>query len=223
MAEQLTFDLPALDPYGEDDFFISPTNAMAVEMLNDTAAWPHNKLVLVGPNGSGKTHLAHIWACKHAAPVLEAADLVDQNIDTLSQTPIAIENVQDIANNTAAQTQLFHLHNLLQASQIPFLATGNTAPNRWNLTLADLQSRMSGTAIVTLSPPDDALLTMVMIKLFADRQIDVQPNLIEYLLKRMDRSFTSAARIVDQLDRAALKERRAITMRFAARVLDKTP
>ncbi len=220
MAEQLTFDLPTLDPFGEDDFFVSPTNAMAVEMLNDTSAWPQNKLVLVGPDGSGKTHLAHIWAHKTNAAFIDANDLMAQNIETLAQTPVVVENIRAITDKPDAQTQLFHLHNLLHANQNPLLLTANTPPTRWKLGLADLQSRMSGTAVVTLSSPDDALLSMVMIKLFSDRQIDVQPNLIEYLLKRMDRSFTSAANIVDQLDRAALKERRAITLRFAATVLD---
>lgn len=220
MAEQMTFDLPVKTAQSREDFFISPTNAMAVKMLEDWPKWPANKLALIGPKGSGKTHLTQVWATELGADVMAARDLASADIPALAAAPIAIEDIRDIARNTAAQEALFHLHNLTQQSGTPLLLTADQAPNHWGLSLPDLQSRMSATSITILPAPDDALLSAVLVKLFADRQIDVQPKLIAYLTKRMERSFDAAGALVAALDQAALSERRPITQNIAATVLD---
>jgi len=223
MAQQMTFDLPVKTALGREDFFISPANALTVKVLENWYDWPSNKLALIGPKGAGKTHLTQVWASDTGAAVIPARDLAAADIPTLSQHPVAVEDVQDIAADMPAQKALFHLHNLAQANGTPLLVTGEGAPNHWALTLPDLQSRMTATTITTLSPPDDALLSAVLLKLFADRQIDVTPNLIAYLLKRMDRSFDAAGTLVAALDKVALAEGRAITWKLAAQVLDNTP
>lgn len=220
MPQQMTFDLPVKTAHGRDDFFISPTNALAVQMLETWPKWPAGKLALVGPRGSGKTHLTYVWATDIGASVVAAHDLAAADIPTLAATPIAVENIRTIATNTAAQEALFHLHNLTQQTGTPLLLTADSPPNHWDLTLPDLQSRMSATSITTLPAPDDALLSAVLVKLFADRQIDVQPKLIAYLIKRMERSFDAAGTLVAALDQAALTERRPITQSIAATVLD---
>lgn len=220
MAEQMTFDLPVKTAHGRDDFFISPTNALAVQMLEDWPKWPAGKLALIGPKGSGKTHLTHVWAADIGASVVAARDLANADIPALATTPIAVEDIRDITTHTAAQEALFHLHNLTQQTGTPLLLTADCPPNHWGLSLPDLQSRMSATSITTLPAPDDALLSAVLVKLFADRQIDVQPKLIAYLIKRMERSFDAAGTLVAALDQAALIERRPITQSIAARVLD---
>ena len=223
MARQMTFDLPVKTALGRDDFFISPANALAVKMLENWPDWPARKLALIGPKGAGKTHLAHVWAADTGATVIPARKLADADIPALASSPVAIEDVREIATDMPAQNALFHLHNLAQEYGSPLLVTADTPPARWQLTLPDLQSRMSATAITTLSPPDDALLSAVLVKLFADRQIDVQPSLIAYLLKRMDRSFDAAGVLVAALDKAALSKGSAITQRLAALVLDNPP
>lgn len=220
MPEQMTFDLPVKIALGRADFFISPTNALAVKMLEDWPKWPANKLALIGPKGSGKTHLTHVWATEIQAIVLLATDLVSADIPDLATGPIAVENIREIANNAAAQEALFHLHNLTQQLGTPLLLTADLPPNHWALSLPDLQSRMSATAVTTLPAPDDALLSAVLVKLFADRQIDVQPKLISYLTMRMERSFDAAGALVVALDQAALSQRRPISQKLAARVLD---
>ena len=155
--------------------------------------------------------------------MIPARALATADIPTLSEHPVAVEDVQDIATDMPAQKALFHLHNLAQANGTPLLVTGNAAPNHWALTLADLQSRMAATTTTTLSRPDDTLLSAVLVKLFTDRQIDVTPKLIAYLLKRMDRSFDAAGTLVNALDKAALVKGGAITPKLAAQVLDNTP
>jgi len=223
MARQMTFDLPVKTALGREDFFVSPANALTVKVLENWPDWPSNKLALIGPKGAGKTHLTQVWAADTGAAVTLARNLATADIPTLADTPIAVEDVQDIATDMPAQKALFHLHNLAQANGTPLLVTGDAAPNHWALTLPDLQSRMAATTITTLSPPDDALLSAVLVKLFTDRQIDVTPKLIAYLLKRMDRSFDAAGTLVNALDKAALSEGRAITPNLAAQVLDNTP
>ena len=223
MARQMTFDLPAKPALGREDFFISPANALAVEMLENWPAWPSHKLALIGPKDAGKTHLVQVWAAETDATVVSARDLSNAELTALADHPIAIEDVREIAANLPAQEALFHLHNLAQENGSPLLVTADTAPNHWALSLPDLQSRMAATTVTTLSPPDDALLSAVLVKLFADRQIDVKPKLVTYLLKRMDRSFDAAGRLVAALDETALSEGRAITQSLAARVLDNPP
>ncbi len=192
-------------------------------MLEGWPNWPNHKLVLVGPKAAGKTHLAHVWASDIMASITPANQLANADIPTLCQTPAVIEDVREIATNTAAQKALFHLHNLMQQNATPLLLTADLPPARWGLSLPDLQSRMSATAITTLGAPDDALLAAVLVKLFTDRQIKVQPALITYLLKRMDRSLASAAGLVCRLDNAALSQGCAINLKLAARVLDNSP
>lgn len=222
MAQQLTFDLPTKTARGRGDFFISGCNKLAVKMLEDWPNWPNLKLVLVGPKSAGKSHLAHVWANDIEANISQAKHLASADIPNLSQTPTVIENVAEIATDMAAQKSLFHLHNLMQTSGIPLLLTADLPLARWGLSLPDLQSRMSATTITTLPAPDDALLAAVLLKLFNDRQIDVQPKLVSYLVKRMDRSLEFAADLVSNLDNAALSQGCAINQKLAAQVLDNT-
>lgn len=219
MAEQLSFDLPAKTALGREDFFVSPSNALAVAMLS-ASSWPGNKLVLTGPAGSGKTHLTHVWANETGGQIVAARDLQSADVPTLATGPVAVEDVPTIAGDIEAQKTLFHLHNLTLAEGNTLLMTGLLAPKFWELPLPDLQSRVQGTQHVALEPPDDALLSAVLAKLFMDRQLSPKPDVISYLVKHMDRRFDTAAHIVARLDEVALAERREITRALAIRVLN---
>ena len=219
MSQQLSFDLPSKPTLGRDDFVVAPSNAMAVAMVENTPQGPGGKLILSGPAGSGKTHLTHVWSTATGATVIPARDLPGADIPQLASGPVAIEDVPDIAGAATAQDALFHLHNLVLANGHRLLLTGRGTPRHWGLSLPDLQSRMEGTQAVALEPPDDALLSAVLTKLFADRQIAPKPDVIPYLLKRMERSFEAAQALVDQLDRAALDHQRSLTRRFVAECL----
>lgn len=221
MSEQLSFDLPARAALGRDDFFVSPSNALAVAMIDTTESWSNGKLILVGPEGAGKTHLTHVWASQLGARIIRAAELSEDAVPELLQTPIAVEDVDEIAGNRALETALFHLHNLAGAEQKPLLLSARRAPQRWALTLPDLASRLQALQIAQLDPPDDALLSALMMKLFADRQLNPAPDVLPYLTTRIDRSFAAAQNIVAALDKAGLDAKRPLTRAFAAAVLDK--
>lgn len=221
MPQQLSFDLPVKTALGRDDFFVSPANALAVAMVGMTAGWPGGKLVLSGPAGSGKTHLAHVWAAQTGARIVAADGLTEAAVPDLAQGPVAVEDVPQIATNPAAQAALFHLHNLVLAEGHTLLLTGRRPANLWAMSLPDLQSRIEGAQHVALEPPDDALLAAVLAKLFADRQVTPKPDVIPYLVQRMERSFAAAAAIVDRLDSAALSQRRDISRSLAAQLLER--
>ena len=220
MVRQLGFDLPSRTALGRDAFFVAPTNAMALAMIENWATWAGGKLVLTGPEGSGKTHLAHVWADMTGAKIIAATDLNNADIPALATGAVAVEDVPRIANDPASQTALFHLHNLVLAERHPLLLTGALPVPRWGLSLPDLTSRVAAATAVALDPPDDALLSALLVKLLADRQLTPKPELIPYLLSRMDRSFAAAIELIDQLDTASIAQKRPITRHLAAQVLD---
>lgn len=220
MPRQLSFDLPARPALGRDDFFVSPANAEALAAVEGWRDWPGGKLVLAGPEGAGKSHLAHVWAALSGARIAAARDLARADIPRLAERPVAVEDADRIAGDRDAEQALFHLHNLALAEGQALLVTGRDAPGRWGLSLPDLESRLLAARTVRLGPPDDALLAALLAKLFADRQLSPSPDTITYLTRRIDRSFAAAAAVVERLDRAALAGRRPVTRALAAEVLD---
>jgi chromosomal replication initiation ATPase DnaA len=216
VIRQLAFDLPGRDAMTRADFFQAPSNARALQAVNDWRNWPGSKLLLVGPAGSGKSHLAQIWAAETGAVVLPAAGLAAVDIVDLSGRPVVVEDAQDLG---PAEAQLFHLHNILTPGGA-LLLTARTPPRDWGLALPDLLSRMQAIAIAQLDLPDDGLLSAVLIKLFADRQLAVPPNLIPYLVSRMPRSIGAARALVAALDARALAAGRSVSRTLAAEVLD---
>lgn len=221
MIRQLTLDLPVRTAHGRDDFFVSPANAMAVAMIDAPDAWPEGKLLLVGPEGAGKSHLAAVWAGAAGARIVEAADLAGQSLPDLSSGgAVLVENAHLIAGMPQNEALLFHLHNLLRDSGGKLLLTATTPPARWGLALPDLLSRMEGTATATIATPDDALLAAVFLKLFADRQVQVAPGVVSYLIPRIERSFSAVRTMVARLDARALALGRPVTRTLAAEVLD---
>ncbi len=218
MAMQLTFDLPVRPALGREDFFVSPANALAVSALDAPAAWPDGKMLLTGPAGSGKTHLALVWAAQSAAKVLDARALAETDLPDAAA--LVVEDANRVAGKPDLETALFHLHNHMIGRRGRLLITADRPPRDWSLALPDLLSRMEATPSVALRAPDDALLGAVLVKLFADRQLQVSPGLIPWLVGRIDRSFATAQAVVAALDGAALSRMRPITRALAAELLD---
>lgn len=216
MTHQLAFDLPANVRLGADDFFVSDANEQAYAMVRTPDAWPDGKLALVGPAGSGKTHLARVFSAQTGAVIIDAATLAPDA--ALPTTAVVIEDADALP--TVCEEWLFHAHNHLRHAGLPLLVTGKTGPARWDIALPDLASRLAAATIVTITNPDDPLLTAVLLKHFADRQLAPAPDATAYLIKHLPRSFGAVRDVVQTLDREALAQGKALTRPFVIAVLD---
>ena len=213
MTGQLPLALGHRAALGRDDFLISDSNRDAVGWIDAWPDWPAPGLVIVGPPASGKSHLAQVWCARADAEMVDPAALVEP--DAAARFASRQRVVIDDADRAPQERNLLHLYNLLAERRGSLLLTATEAPARWKLQLADLRSRLAALPVVEIRPPDDALIQAVLVKLFADRQIRVDPELITYLAARLDRSLAVAADAVEILDRAALAARRALTVPFA--------
>ena len=220
MSEQLTFDLPTRPALERGDFFIANSNALALAMIEDCENWPQNKHLLVGPKGSGKTHLANVWANQRGARVIASRNITDQAVEEYAAQDLVIDDVPSLLGEQSREATLFHIHNLCLANGNALLMTGTGDVSKWNCVLPDLASRLNGTRTARLDPPDDMLFQALLAKLFADRQLFPPPDVFPYLLLRLERSYDAAQMAVNHIDRAALSRKRAITRSFVASIID---
>ena len=211
-VQQLPLDLPTGTTYSRDDLIVTGINRDAVSFFDSWPHWPTSLVVLAGPTGSGKSHLAHIWAEASGAQIIGAAR---PGVEP-RQACILME---DVGPEGVDETRLFHLVNHCRAAQGALVLTSRTWPFAWNIALPDLLSRLKAAHFVEMPEPDDELLTGVMTKLFTDRQMNVDPSVLNFLVVRMERSLASAADVVASLDRLSLAEKRAVTKPLAARAL----
>ena len=215
--EQLVFELPHRAAMGLEDFLVSESNASAVALVDRWPDWPIGAAVLAGPKGSGKTHLANIWLKRAGATPFEASALTRESVPAMaSKGALLIEDVQRISDEAA----LFHLLNLVREQRLQILLTTEAVPGDLAIALPDLRSRLKALPLAIIAPPDDALLRAVLVKLFADRQLSVEPQLVDYVLVRMERSMLAAERFVAEADRRALVLQRRVTRASAAAALD---
>lgn len=219
-TRQIPLDLAPEPSFEREAFLVTGCNRQAFErVLGDS--WRGQALILSGPEASGKTHLAHIWAADERAAILPADDLAVADIAAIAEGPVCIDNADRVAGLPAAERALFHLRNAMYQQRRSLLLTARCEPGRWNLALPDLASRIAAALHVRLAPPDDALLAAVLVKLFDDRQVLVPPRLVNWLVPRMDRSLATARELVARLDSAALAKGGPVTQKMAEAVLDK--
>jgi chromosomal replication initiation ATPase DnaA len=223
---QKAFALDHRPALGRSAFLISDANSCAVAALDNWRGWPGRRMALVGPPRSGKTHLAHVWMQETGAEAVSAAELDNTVTARLAENGCAvIEDADSLARlgpdqRAVAETALFHLYNLAAAEGSFLLMTGREAPGRWQFQTPDLASRMAALPVARLAPPDDILLSSVMIKLFADRQIHVGPETVAYVARRIERSFAAAEAAVTALDQLALERMKPVTRKLAAELFD---
>lgn len=223
MFHQLALDLTIPPALSRDDFLTTGANRDALSMLDRPRAWPGGRLLLIGGAGAGKSHLARFWAEENGARIVRASTISPAGVDELLVPggALVVENAHQIAGIGEAEDALFHLWNLAGARQVLLLITARLPPRDWGIVLPDLLSRLESAAQAVLGPPDDALLPAVLVKLFSDRQIQVAPDVIGWLAARMERDLGLARHLVAAIDRKSLADRRPVTRRLAAELLDK--
>ena len=214
---QLVFDLAHRQALGAEDFLVSRSNDAAVEMIDRWPNWPHPASLVAGPQGSGKSHLANVWRLRSGAGTVTAARLDDAAVAALE--PGAALVVEDLDRGIADEKALFHLLNRARESKLSLLLTSRIPPGEQEFRVPDLRSRLRALPMVEVQPPDEALLKAVLVKLFTDRQLTVEPLVIDYLAVRMERSMAAASRIVAVVDRLALATHRKLTRPLAAEAL----
>jgi chromosomal replication initiation ATPase DnaA len=218
VPRQLALALPHEESFAREDFLTGRPNAAALAMVERWPDWPDRALMLIGPEGAGKSHLAAIWADLAGARRVSARALGSSNLmGTIATGALVVEDAPARLDERA----LFHLLNLMREEEAFLLITARTAPSSWNVALPDLASRLRAIPSVSLSAPDDALLRALLLKLFADRQLAVEENLVGYLATRIERSFAAARAVVEALDREALRLKRPVTRPLAAGVLNR--
>jgi chromosomal replication initiation ATPase DnaA len=216
--EQLVFELPLEPRYGSEDFLVGATNEPAYAAIENWPNWPDQILLLLGPQGSGKSHLAAIWAGISHAWTVDAGRVTMERVPyLLANKALVIEDADRPGRDDAA---LFHLLNLAREQKAFVLVTGSPPVGAWNIATADLLSRLRLAPAVMIEPPDDALLKAVLVKLFVDRQLVVDTQVVDAIALRIDRSLAMAGEIVAALDRKALQRGRRITRQLAMQVLD---
>jgi chromosomal replication initiation ATPase DnaA len=211
---------PALD---RADFLVAPCNAAAVAWIDRWPDWPGPALALVGPAGCGKTHLAHVLAARAGAVILDRPDAarLDEALVEERVGPMVLELGPGMPTLDAAlQEALFHLLNLTAETGGHLLLTAAEPPARWPVSLPDLRSRLAALPVAEITHPDETLMQMIVVKLFADRQVSVSPEVVRYLARHLERSFGAVRDVVERLDRLALSRGRAITQVLAREAIN---
>lgn len=214
---QMPLDLTFRPAMGRDDFLVTACNEMAVAWIDRYPDWPGPLAVLCGPPGSGKSHLLAVWAEAADALMMDAGDL--RVTDLADRLGPARHVALDRGDSVAEPDGLFHLINMIRERQGHLLVAVREAPSRWTFGTPDMRSRLAAAPLLSLGEPDDEILAAVMLKLMDDRQLQARPDVIRFLIDRMPRQFEAAGRIVAELDRMSLAERRGITVPLARQAL----
>lgn len=214
---QLAFDM-SLDPlYRWENFYISPSNEEAVSLLQRWPHWDNRVQLLYGPAGSGRTHIAHLWRNESRASFVDDSVLtLDYLAEYVCQNPYLIV---DNADEITCYKGLFHLYNLINEYQGYLLLTAKTPPRFWNIALPDLASRLQSVPATEILAPDDDLLRALLIKGFSDLQLKIPENVLNYIIKHMERSYGGAQDMTTILNRKSLELRRNLTLPLVKQVL----
>ncbi len=216
---QLSLELRYRPALGREDFLQASCNAQALAWIDLWPSWPASSLIVYGPPGCGKTHLAHVFAARSQASFLAASSLSPVDPPHLLQTAQSVV-IEDVQGDSLDEKSLLHLYNGAREAGIYLLLTADLPPARWGIALPDLRSRLLSVPCVEITPPDDSLLEVLLVKLFADRQLSISQDVLAYLVPRMERSFAAARHLVAEADRAALSAHRTITIPLLRSVLE---
>jgi chromosomal replication initiation ATPase DnaA len=214
---QLAFPLPHAESLTRDNFLEGPANAAGLALIERWPDWPNRIMWLTGEEGSGKSHLASIWAERAGARVISAHALDAASVPNALATGVLV--VEDLKADAFDERALFHLMNLAREDAAFVLFTARVAPAAFEIELRDLRSRLRTVPVVALAPPDDLLFRALIVKFCADRQLAVDESLVGYLTSRIERSYAAARQAVGLLDSEALRLGRPVTRALAAELL----
>jgi len=214
---QLAFSLPHAESLSRDNFLEGPANEAGLALIDAWPEWPNRIMWLAGPEGSGKSHLAAIWAAEAGARSTTANALTAAGVPGALATGALV--VEDLKAKDFDERALFHLMNLAREDGAYILFTGREVPASLDIELHDLRSRLRAVPVVTLLPPDDQLFRGLIVKFCADRQMSIDETVVSYLTSRIERSYSAARQAVDLLDTEALRLGRPVTRALAAELL----
>lgn len=214
---QLAFALPHAESLSRDDFLEGPANAAALSLIENWPEWPNPIMLLVGPEGCGKSHLAAIWAEQAGARSISAQGLAAAAVPGALATGALV--VEDLNPQAFDELALFHLMNLAREDGAFVLITARVPPAAIEIGLRDLRSRLRAVPVVMLMPPDDHLLRALIVKFGADRQMNIDETIVNFIATRTERSFAAVRYAVEQLDAESLRLGRPVTRALAAELL----
>ena len=214
---QLAFTLPHAESFTRDNFLEGPANAAGLALVDSWPDWPNRIMQLVGPEGSGKSHLAAIWAEQAGARSTSAHALTAAAVPGALATGTLV--VDDLKSSDVDERALFHLLNLAREEGASILITSRVPPSALQIELRDLRSRLRAIPTVLLLPPDDQLFRALIVKSCTDRQLGVDEAVVSYLTTRIERSYAAVRRVVELLDAEALRLGRPVTRALAAELL----
>ena len=214
---QLAFALPHTESLTRDNFLEGPANAAGLALVDSWPEWPNRIMLLIGPEGSGKSHLAAIWAEEAGARSTTAHVLSPAAVPGALATGALV--VEDLKASGFDERALFHLMNLAREDGACVLITARAPPSAFQVELRDLRSRLRAVPTVSLLPPDDQLFRALIVKFCADRQLPVDEAVVSYLATRIERSYAAARQTVEFLDSEALRLGRPVTRALAAELL----
>ena len=216
MNDQLIFKFPSYNAYKKEDFYVSPSNQEAFDFVNSWPKWLKRIVNIYGPTGSGKTHLASILKNKTSYLQLDSKDLNEQNfLKFKTKEALVIENFDD----SVSEKKLFSFWNMALQDNKYFLINSIKPINSYNWKLKDLESRINSCLIIGIKLPSDDLISVIIAKSFSDKQIKVEKKHIDYIIKRIDRSYEKISQFILTLDKYSLKKGSPFGLKLIKEVL----
>lgn len=221
LPEQLPLNYPTRSAQGRDDFLVADCNRDAVAWIDLWPEWPAPFLILYGPPACGKSHLAHIWEGQSQAQIVDVQSLTEENMRATADGADAfvLDDAEYLWGHAQGETLLFHFYNICKEEGKSALLTCQPAPVSQEFAVKDLASRLRAAPAVAIRAPEDDLIAALLIKQFQDRQLQVEPRVIDYILPRIERSFAAVRAVVARIDTQSLSQQKKVTVPLVSAVL----